>query len=122
MRNPLTVYLPDADKRLTKSARFLSRTDLGNVLISSLCSSAPKLFGGNADGQVFAAFSPASLDYQTSVFRCHSDEKTVGPFTGSVAWLKCSFHIFTPGEYFSGNDSLIIIESVCQYYYYLDYI
>jgi hypothetical protein len=99
-RKPLTAYLPDADKSLTKSARFLSRTDLGNVLISGFGSATLKLLGGNADGQAFATFCPAPLDYETTVFSGHSYEKTMGPFTRSVAWLKCSFHIFTPENIF----------------------
>jgi len=99
-RKPFTAYLPDADNRLTKSARFLSRTDFGNVLESGLCSSERILLGSNADGQAFTTFCPSALYYKTPVFSSHSDKETVSAFPGSVAWLKCSFHIFTPGNIF----------------------
>lgn len=95
-RNPLTAYEPAALESLTNSARFLSRADLGN----DACPPEQDLLCCNADGQVFAAFGPPALDDQTAVLGCHPHQKTMGPLTGNVAGLKCSFHIDTSGNFF----------------------
>jgi hypothetical protein len=84
-------------RRATKSARFRSRTDLGNVLTRSTQSLTGILLCGNANSQVLTTLRSPALDDKTSVFRCHSHKKTVGSFTGGIARLECSFHGFTPG-------------------------
>jgi orotate phosphoribosyltransferase-like protein len=58
------------------------------------------LLGGNANSQILATLCSPALDDETAIFRRHSHKKTVGPFTGSIARLKCSFHGFTPGIVF----------------------
>ena len=84
---------------LIKSARFRNRADLGNVLTADACSPPVKeLLGCNANGQVLTALGPSALDNETSVFGGHPHQETMGSFTGSIAWLKCSFHIGTPNK------------------------
>jgi hypothetical protein len=96
-RKPLTDTLEVALRRATKSARFRSRIDLGNVLTWSTHALAGILLCGNANSQILATLCSPALDDKTSVFRCHSHKKTVGSFTGGIARLECSFHGFTPG-------------------------
>ena len=84
---------------LTKSARFRNRTDLGNVLTAEAASSsAEELLGSNANGQGLTALGPSTFDNKTSIFGGHPHQKTMSSFAGSVAWLKCSFHIGTPNK------------------------
>ena len=54
------------------------------------------LLRGYSYGQVFTPFCPSPLDNQTTIFRGHPDEKTMGTFTGSVTWLISSFHLTLP--------------------------
>jgi hypothetical protein len=96
----LTTNLSVELKSLTKSARFRSRADFGNVLISGTCSPAPELLDCNADGQVLATLGPSALYDKTTVFGGHSHKKTMSPLTGSITGLKSSFHIGTPNKIF----------------------
>lgn len=99
-RNPLTANLPAESESPTKSARFRSRADLGNVRTEGACSQEAGLLGCNANGQVLATLGPSALDDETPVFCGHPHQKAVGPLAGSIARLKCSFHICTPDKIF----------------------
>lgn len=89
----MTTYELAALESPTNSARFRSRADLGNEPVQGL-------LGCNADGQVFAALGPPALDNQAAVLGCHPHQETMGPLSGNVAGLKCSFHIDTSGKFF----------------------
>lgn len=52
------------------------------------------LLARNLDGKILPAFGTTTLDDQSTVLGGHADPETVGPFTGCITWLICSFHIF----------------------------
>lgn len=79
MRKPLTANLSAESKSLTKSARFRSRTDLGNVLTAESGFPKQELLCCNADSQVLATLGPSALDDQTPVLRGHPYQKAMGP-------------------------------------------
>jgi hypothetical protein len=54
------------------------------------------LLGRDGYGQTLAALGTASLDDQSAILGRHADQKTVGPFSGGVARLECSFHRVCP--------------------------
>ena len=43
-------------------------------------------------GQPLPSFGTSALDDKATVLGGHTDEKTVRPFPGGIAWLKSSFH------------------------------
>jgi hypothetical protein len=94
----LTTNLSVEQESLTKSGRFRSRADFGNVLIAGKCSPASELLGCNADGQVLAALGPSAFDDKTAVLGGHPYQKTMCSLAGSIAGLKGSFHIDTPNK------------------------
>ena len=53
-----------------------------------------KLFGCDADGKTLATFRPSPLDHETAVLGGHAYEETVGSFSGDVAGLESSFHLY----------------------------
>jgi hypothetical protein len=52
------------------------------------------LLGCYADGKALATFRPSPLDHQPAVFGGHAYEETVGSFSGDVARLESSFHLY----------------------------
>jgi hypothetical protein len=87
-KNPLTAYEVADLESLTNSARFRSRAALGN----DACPSEQTLLGRNTDGKVLAPLGPPALDNEAAVLGSHPHQKTMGPFTGGIAGLKCSLH------------------------------
>jgi hypothetical protein len=51
-----------------------------------------QLFGGNLYRKPLPSFGPTALDDNSSVFRGHPNEETVGSFSTDVTGLECSFH------------------------------
>ena len=97
-KKPLTVILSVEPDSLKKSARFRKRRDLGNVLSRLASPAIQELLGCNAYRKVLAPLGPSALDNKTTVLGGHPYQKTMCTFTGSITWLKCSFHINTPNK------------------------
>ena len=52
------------------------------------------LFGCDADGKALAPFRPSPLDHEAAVLGGHAYEEAVGSFSGDIAGLECSFHLY----------------------------
>jgi len=83
------ALVPAADSR-AYSADFLSRSCRLKQVVQE------GLLGGNANRETLAPFGATTLDHQTTVLGCHTNQEAVGPLTGNIARLKCSFHDHAP--------------------------
>lgn len=68
--------MPSAETRMN-SDRLRSRTALVKVGINVNL----ELLGCYGNGKTLSTFCAAALDYQTTIFGGHANEKTVGTFT-----------------------------------------
>ena len=84
------VLLADS---LTKSERFSRRYCLGKQAPSAdAATGTDSLFTGNLNRETLTPLGTTALDHQTAILGGHTNQKTVGTLTGSIAGLKCSFH------------------------------
>ena len=91
----VTVYKEKV--RLMHFISFMGQTKKIGPLPESLCrgkaeTGRHQLFGGNLNRQTLPPFSTTTLYHKTSIFRSHTDKKTVSSFPADIAGLKGSFH------------------------------